>query len=31
MGNVGMEDIAYYHGQFKTGIPEGLLSFPFSL
>ena len=29
--NVGIEGIAYYDGQFKTGIPEGLLTFPFSL
>ena len=27
--NVGIEGIAYYDGQFKTGIPEGLLTFPF--
>ena len=31
MENVGMEGIAYYDGQFKTGIPEGLLIFSFSL
>ena len=29
--NVGIEGIAYYDGQFKTGIPEGLLTFLFSL
>ena len=28
---VGIEGIAYYDGQFKTGIPEGVLTFPFSL
>ena len=27
MENVGIEGIAYYDGQFKTGIPEGLLTF----
>ena len=26
-----VEGIAYYNGQFKTGIPKGLLTFPFSL
>ena len=31
MENVGIEGIAYYDGQFETGIPEGLLTFPFSL
>ena len=29
MGNVDIEGIAYYDGQFKAGIPEGLLTFPF--
>ena len=29
--NAGIEGIAYYDGQFKTGIPEGLLTFLFSL
>ena len=29
--NVGIEGIAYYDGQFKIGISEGLLTFPFSL
>ena len=29
--NVGIEGLAYYDEQFKTGIPEGLLTFPFSL
>ena len=25
--NVGIEGISYYDRQFKTGIPEGLLTF----
>ena len=29
--NVGIEGIAYYDGQIKKGIPEGLLTFPFPL
>ena len=29
--NVGIEGIAYYDGQFKTGIPEDFITFPFSL
>ena len=28
--NVSIEGIAYYDRQFKIGIPEGLLTFPFS-
>ena len=31
MENVGIEGIACYDGQFKIGIPESLLTFPFSL
>ena len=31
MENVGIEGIAYHDGQFKTGIPEGFLTFSFSL
>ena len=31
MGNVGIEGIAYHDVKFKTGIPGGLLTFPFSL
>ena len=31
MENVGIEGIAYYIGQFITGIPEGVLTFSFSL
>ena len=30
MEYVGVEGIAYYDGQFKTEIPEGLLTFPFT-
>ena len=31
MENVGIEGIEYYDEQFKTKIPEDLLTFPFSL
>ena len=31
MENVRIEGIAYYDGQFKTGIPEGLMLTHFSL
>ena len=31
MENVGIEGIAYYDEQFKTGVAEGLLIFPFPL
>ena len=29
--NVGIEGMAYDDGQIKTGIPGGLLTFPFPL
>ena len=29
--SVGVEGIAYYDGQFKTRIPEGVRTFPFTL
>ena len=31
MENVAIEGIAYYDVQFKTVVPEDLLTFPFSL